>query len=69
MWFSREGKKNVGKKCVCSAGELVGLEDTADLSQKEPEEEENGLDPSQEPTVVRVANVLMELEGDKLFKE
>lgn len=55
--------------CVLSAGELVGLEDTADLSQKEPEEEVNGLDLSQEPTVVRVVNVLMELGGDKLFKE
>ena len=55
--------------CVRASGELVGLEDTADLSQTEPEEEGNGLDLSEDPTVVRVVNVLMELGGDKLLKE
>ncbi|XP_011605876.2 EF-hand calcium-binding domain-containing protein 4A isoform X1 [Takifugu rubripes] len=50
-------------------GELVGLEDTADLSQNQPEEEVNGLDLSEDPTVVRVVNVLTELGGDKHFKD
>lgn len=54
---------------VCAAGELLGLEDTADLSQNQPEEEVNGLDLSEDPTVVRVVNVLTELGGDKHFKE
>lgn len=54
---------------VCAAGELLGLEDTADLSQNQPEEEVNGLDLSEDPTVVRVVNVLAELGGDKHFKE
>ncbi|TNN00239.1 hypothetical protein fugu_011485 [Takifugu bimaculatus] len=50
-------------------GELVGLEDTADLSQNQPEEELNGLDLSEDPTVVRAVNVLTELGGDKHFKD
>lgn len=54
---------------VCAAGELLELEDSADLNQNQPEEEVNGLDLSQDPTVVRVVNVLTELGGDKHFKE
>lgn len=54
---------------VCAAGELLGLEDAADLSQTHPGEEVNGLDLSEDPTVVRVVNVLTELGGDKHFKE
>lgn len=54
--------------CVCT-GELMGLEDTAELSQNEADEEGNGLDLSEDPAVVRVVNVLMELGGEKLLKE
>lgn len=54
---------------VCAAGELVGLDDTAGLSPNQPEEKVNGLDLSEDHTVVRVVNVLTELGGDKPFKE
>lgn len=47
----------------------MGLEDTAELCQNEPDEDGNGLDLSEDPTAVRVANVLLELGGDKLLKE
>lgn len=55
--------------CVCVTGELVGLEDTTDLSPNEPGEEADGLDLSEDPTEVRVGHVLMELGGEKLLKE
>uniref|UniRef100_H3DF68 Calcium release activated channel regulator 2B n=1 Tax=Tetraodon nigroviridis TaxID=99883 RepID=H3DF68_TETNG len=51
------------------AGELVGLEDTTDLSPNEPGEEADGLDLSEDPTEVRVGHVLMELGGEKLLKD
>lgn len=47
----------------------MGLEDTADLSQNEADEDGNGPDLSDDPAAVRVVNVLMELGGDKLLKE
>ncbi|XP_036963879.1 EF-hand calcium-binding domain-containing protein 4A [Acanthopagrus latus] len=50
-------------------GELVGLEDTTELSQDEAEEDMDGVDRSQDPTAVRFANILMELGADKLFKD
>lgn len=50
-------------------GELVGLEDTTELSQDEAEEDMDGVDLSQDPTAVRFANILMELGADKLFKD
>lgn len=54
---------------VCGAGELVGLEDTTELSQDKAEEDVDGVDMSQDPTAVRFVNILMELGADKLFKE
>nr|XP_046251386.1 EF-hand calcium-binding domain-containing protein 4A isoform X2 [Scatophagus argus] len=50
-------------------GELMGPEDTTELSQDEAEEDMDGLDMSQDPTAVRFVNILMELGADKLFKD
>ncbi|XP_070828702.1 EF-hand calcium-binding domain-containing protein 4A [Chaetodon trifascialis] len=50
-------------------GELVGLEDTTELSQEEGEEDTDRVDWSQDPAVVRFVNILMELGADKLFKD
>ncbi|XP_073329004.1 EF-hand calcium-binding domain-containing protein 4A [Pagrus major] len=50
-------------------GELVGLEDTTELSQDEAEEDMDGVDWSQDPAAVRFVNILMELGADKLFKD
>ncbi|XP_076589699.1 EF-hand calcium-binding domain-containing protein 4A [Chaetodon auriga] len=50
-------------------GELVGLEDTTELSQEEREEDTDRVDWSQDPAVVRFVNILMELGADKLFKD
>lgn len=54
---------------VCGAGELVGLEDTTELSQDEAEEDMDRVDWSQDPAAARFVNILMELGADKLFKE
>lgn len=51
------------------AGELVGMEDTAELSQDEAEEDMDGVDMSQDPAVDRLVNILVELGADKLFNE
>ncbi len=54
---------------VCGAGELLGLEDTAELSPDEAEEDVDGENWSQDPAAVRFVNLLMELGADKLFEE
>ncbi|XP_026166282.1 EF-hand calcium-binding domain-containing protein 4A isoform X3 [Mastacembelus armatus] len=50
-------------------GELVGLDDTPELSQEEPEEATNQVDWSQDEASARFVDVLMELGADKLFKD
>ncbi|XP_041794416.1 EF-hand calcium-binding domain-containing protein 4A [Chelmon rostratus] len=50
-------------------GELVGLEDTTELSQDEAEEDMDRVDWSQDPAAARFVNILMELGADKLFKD
>ncbi|XP_071353767.1 EF-hand calcium-binding domain-containing protein 4A isoform X2 [Trachinotus anak] len=50
-------------------GELMGLEDTTELSQDEAEEDPDQVDLSQDEAAVRFVNVLMELGADKLFKD
>lgn len=54
---------------VCGAGELVGQEDTTELSRGEAEEDTDQVDWSQEDAAIRFVNTLMELGADKLFKE
>ncbi|XP_047451766.1 EF-hand calcium-binding domain-containing protein 4A isoform X2 [Mugil cephalus] len=50
-------------------GELVGLEETTELSQEDTEEDVDGVDWSQDPTAARFESILMELGADKLFKD
>lgn len=63
------GSNRLGCCLVCGAGELVGLEDTTELSQDDAEDHMDGTDISQDPAAVRFVNLLMELGADKLFKE
>uniref|UniRef100_A0A3Q3VYW9 EF-hand domain-containing protein n=1 Tax=Mola mola TaxID=94237 RepID=A0A3Q3VYW9_MOLML len=49
--------------------ELVGLEDTAELSQDKTEDDMDGEDMSQDQAAVRFVNILLELDADKLFKQ
>ncbi len=55
--------------CLWGAGELVGLDDTTELSQDEIEEDLDRVEWSQDAAAVRFVNILMELGADKLFKE
>ncbi len=48
---------------------MLGLEDTAELSPDEAEEDVGGENWSQDPAAVRFVNLLMELGADKLFEE
>ncbi|XP_068169495.1 EF-hand calcium-binding domain-containing protein 4A isoform X2 [Antennarius striatus] len=48
--------------------ELVGLEDTTELSEDKAEKGVDREDMSQEPASVKFVNILMELGADKLFK-
>uniref|UniRef100_A0A4W6DUP6 Calcium release activated channel regulator 2B n=1 Tax=Lates calcarifer TaxID=8187 RepID=A0A4W6DUP6_LATCA len=50
-------------------GELVGLEDTTELSQDEADEDMDQTDWSQDAAAVRFVNILLELGADKLFKD
>ncbi|XP_041852471.1 EF-hand calcium-binding domain-containing protein 4A [Melanotaenia boesemani] len=50
-------------------GDLMGLEETTELSLDEAEEDEDEMDWSQDPTAVRFLNILKELGADKLFKD
>ncbi|CAJ1056583.1 EF-hand calcium-binding domain-containing protein 4A [Xyrichtys novacula] len=50
-------------------GELVGLEDTAELDQEEEELDTDRVDLSQDPAAVRFANILMELGADRLLRD
>ncbi|XP_035497164.2 EF-hand calcium-binding domain-containing protein 4A isoform X1 [Scophthalmus maximus] len=50
-------------------GELVGQEDTTELSRGEAEEDTDQVDWSQEDAAIRFVNTLMELGADKLFKD
>ncbi|XP_056242630.1 EF-hand calcium-binding domain-containing protein 4A isoform X1 [Seriola aureovittata] len=50
-------------------GELMGLEDMTELIQDKAEEDEDQVDWSQDSAAVRFVNILMELGGDKLFKD
>lgn len=54
---------------IFGAGELVGLEDTTELSQDEADEDMDQTDWSQDAAAVRFVNILLELGADKLFKE
>jgi len=51
------------------AGELMGPQETTELSLEEAEEDGGDVDWSQDPTAVRFISILMELGADKLFKE
>lgn len=53
----------------CGAGELIGLEDTTELSQDEAEEDVDQMDCCEDAAADRFVNILMELGADKLFKE
>ncbi|XP_044050479.1 EF-hand calcium-binding domain-containing protein 4A isoform X2 [Siniperca chuatsi] len=50
-------------------GELMGMEDTTELSQDEVEEDTDRADSSQDPAAVRFVNILMELGADELFND
>ncbi|KAF7224324.1 EF-hand calcium-binding domain-containing protein 4A isoform X2 [Nothobranchius furzeri] len=50
-------------------GGLMGLEETVELVPEEVEEDGGELEGFQDPTAVRLINVLMELGADKLFKD
>ncbi|XP_075326082.1 EF-hand calcium-binding domain-containing protein 4A isoform X1 [Odontesthes bonariensis] len=50
-------------------GELMGPQETTELSSEEAEEDEGDVDWSQDPTAVRFVSILMELGADKLFKD
>ncbi|XP_019934329.2 EF-hand calcium-binding domain-containing protein 4A isoform X1 [Paralichthys olivaceus] len=50
-------------------GELVGLEDTTELSRDKAEEDTDQVDWSQDAAAIRFVNMLMELGADKLFKD
>ncbi|KAM3609131.1 uncharacterized protein V6R79_009998 [Siganus canaliculatus] len=50
-------------------GELVGLEDTTELSQEEAEEDMDRVDWSHDAAADRFVNLLVELGADKLFKD
>ncbi|XP_043980661.1 EF-hand calcium-binding domain-containing protein 4A-like [Gambusia affinis] len=50
-------------------GELMGVDETAELSPDGSEAERNDVDWSQDPTAARFVNILMELGADKMFKE
>lgn len=54
---------------ISGAGEMIGLEDTTELSQDEAEEDVDQMDWCQDATADRFVNILMELGADKLFKE
>lgn len=53
----------------CVAGELVGLEDTAERSREEAEKDMDQVDWSQEAAAARFVSILMELGADKIFNE
>uniref|UniRef100_A0A3Q1EU45 small monomeric GTPase n=1 Tax=Acanthochromis polyacanthus TaxID=80966 RepID=A0A3Q1EU45_9TELE len=50
-------------------GELLGLDQTTELSQDEADEDVDETDWSQDPTAGTFVNILMELGADKLFKD
>ncbi|XP_040893374.1 EF-hand calcium-binding domain-containing protein 4A isoform X2 [Toxotes jaculatrix] len=50
-------------------GELMGLEDTTELSADEGEEDTDQVDWFQDAAAVRFVNILMELSADKLFRD
>ncbi|XP_070763108.1 EF-hand calcium-binding domain-containing protein 4A-like, partial [Enoplosus armatus] len=50
-------------------GELVGLEDTTELSLDEAEDDTDLVDSPQDPAAVSFVNILMELGADKLFND
>lgn len=54
---------------VCGAGELVGLEDTTELSQEETQKDMEQVDWSQNAAAVSFVNILRELGADKLFNK
>ncbi|XP_014849302.1 PREDICTED: EF-hand calcium-binding domain-containing protein 4A isoform X1 [Poecilia mexicana] len=50
-------------------GELMGVDETAELSPDGSEAERDDVDWSQDPTAARFVNILMELGADKMFKD
>lgn len=54
---------------LCDTGELVGLEDMAELNQDKGEKDVDREDVSQDPGLAKFVNILMELGADKLFEK
>ncbi|XP_027888300.1 EF-hand calcium-binding domain-containing protein 4A isoform X3 [Xiphophorus couchianus] len=50
-------------------GELMGVDETAELSPDGSEAVRDDVDWSQDPTAARFVNILMELGADKMFKD
>uniref|UniRef100_UPI0037E7A69A EF-hand calcium-binding domain-containing protein 4A n=1 Tax=Semicossyphus pulcher TaxID=241346 RepID=UPI0037E7A69A len=50
-------------------GELVGLEDTTELSPEEDESDTDRVDWTQDPAADRFVNILMELGADRLLRD
>ncbi|KAJ4938312.1 hypothetical protein JOQ06_002932 [Pogonophryne albipinna] len=50
-------------------GEFVGLDDTTELSPDETEADTEQVDWSQDPSALRLVNILTELGADKAFKD
>ncbi|KAM9377707.1 EF-hand calcium-binding domain-containing protein 4A [Pholidichthys leucotaenia] len=50
-------------------GELVGLDETTELSQNEEDEDVDEVDWSKDPTAERFVSILTELGADNLFKD
>ncbi|XP_008410369.1 EF-hand calcium-binding domain-containing protein 4A [Poecilia reticulata] len=50
-------------------GELMGVDETAELSPDGSEAQRDDVDWSQDPTAARFVNILMELGADKMFKD
>uniref|UniRef100_A0A096LX95 Calcium release activated channel regulator 2B n=1 Tax=Poecilia formosa TaxID=48698 RepID=A0A096LX95_POEFO len=60
------GHFQFSKKTRC---ELMGVDETAELSPDGSEAERDDVDWSQDPTAARFVNILMELGADKMFKD
>lgn len=54
--------------CLC-AGELVGLEDSTELSQEEAEEATDKVEWSQDAAAAGFVDLLIELGADKLLEK
>lgn len=69
QFSSTSTNSHVFSLSVFGAGELVELEDTAELSREEEEKVMDQVDQPQDAAAARFVNILMELGADKLFIE